>query len=189
MQWYEDEVRTLEERIKVGPIPRHPVAFYGSSSIRLWSTLASDLALPNALNLGFGGSTLEACAWFFERLVVPAAPASLVVYAGDNDWGTVKARRRSSRPSDRLRTRSISDCPEFHSASFQSNRLRRGGLLSIGYGGPTISYGVKLASLKPAALSPYSKRCWTAVDRRAPVCSWKTGCISVRLAIESGRMY
>ena len=47
----------------------------------------SDLALPNALNLGFGGSTLEACAYFFERLVVPASPASLVVYAGDNDLG------------------------------------------------------------------------------------------------------
>jgi len=87
MQWYEDEVRAVEERIKVGQIPRHPVAFYGSSSIRLWNTLASDLALPNALNLGFGGSTLEACAYFFERLVVPAAPASLVVYAGDNDLG------------------------------------------------------------------------------------------------------
>ena len=94
MQWYEDEVRTLEERIKVGPIPRHPVAFYGSSSIRLWSTLASDLALPNALNLGFGGSTLEACAWFFERLVVPAAPASLVVYAGDNDLGDGQSPER-----------------------------------------------------------------------------------------------
>ncbi len=87
MQWYEDEVRALEQRVKVGPIPRHPVVFYGSSSIRLWSTLASDLALPDALNLGFGGSTVEACAYFFERLVVPAGPASLVVYAGDNDLG------------------------------------------------------------------------------------------------------
>jgi lysophospholipase L1-like esterase len=87
MQWYEDEVRALEQRIKIGPIPRCPVVFYGSSSIRLWSTLASDLDLPNALNLGFGGSTLEACAFFFERLVVPTAPASLIVYAGDNDLG------------------------------------------------------------------------------------------------------
>ncbi len=87
MQWYEDEVRALEERIKIGPIPRDPVAFYGSSSIRMWNTLALDLALPNALNLGFGGSTLEACAYFFERLVIPVAPACLIVYAGDNDLG------------------------------------------------------------------------------------------------------
>ena len=87
MQWYEAEVRALEERVRTVPIAGHPVVFYGSSSIRLWTTLPSDLALPNALNLGFGGSTLEACAYFFERLVVPAAPASLVVYAGDNDLG------------------------------------------------------------------------------------------------------
>jgi lysophospholipase L1-like esterase len=87
MQWYEEEVRALEKRVRTGPIPRRPVVFYGSSSVRLWSTLATDLALPSALNLGFGGSTLEACTYFFERLVIPAAPASLIVYAGDNDLG------------------------------------------------------------------------------------------------------
>jgi lysophospholipase L1-like esterase len=98
MQWYEDEVRALEDRLgKLGnlnrdrlqssPFPSDPVVFYGSSTITMWSTLASDLDLPNALNLGFGGSTLEACAYFFERLVVPVQPASLVVYAGDNDLG------------------------------------------------------------------------------------------------------
>src|SRR5262249_24881031 len=53
----------------------------------LWSTLASDLDAACIVNLGFGGSTLEACVWFFERLVTRACPASLVVYAGDNDLG------------------------------------------------------------------------------------------------------
>jgi lysophospholipase L1-like esterase len=38
-------------------------------------------------NRAFGGSTLAACAYFFERLVVPCAPRSLVCYAGDNDLG------------------------------------------------------------------------------------------------------
>ena len=38
-------------------------------------------------NQAFGGSTLEACAWFFERLVVPCYPRALVCYAGDNDLG------------------------------------------------------------------------------------------------------
>jgi lysophospholipase L1-like esterase len=60
--------------------------FYGSSSIRLWGTLAEDFD-PRVLNLGFGGSTLEACDYFFARLVPPLNPRSLLVYAGDNDLG------------------------------------------------------------------------------------------------------
>lgn len=63
------------------------VVFYGSSSIRLWTTLATDFPGVDLLNLGFGGSTLAACTWFFERTLVPAAPTSVVFYAGDNDLG------------------------------------------------------------------------------------------------------
>lgn len=53
----------------------------------MWTTLAQDFPHLDTLNLGFGGSTLAACAWFFERLVVPTAPKSVVLYAGDNDLG------------------------------------------------------------------------------------------------------
>lgn len=63
------------------------IAFYGSSSIRLWATLASDFPGLSVVNLGFGGATLAACVYFFERLVLPCSPASLVLYAGDNDLG------------------------------------------------------------------------------------------------------
>lgn len=87
MDWYETEVRELEKARIQERIPKNPVVFYGSSTIRLWSALREDLANPRALNLGFGGSTLEACAYFFERLVPPVEPCSLVVYAGDNDLG------------------------------------------------------------------------------------------------------
>lgn len=87
MTWYEDEVRLLEQKIKALPEADDRVVFYGSSSIRLWKTLATDYPDVNTLNLGFGGSTLAACSWFFERLVVPAKPTSIVFYAGDNDLG------------------------------------------------------------------------------------------------------
>lgn len=43
------------------------------------------------INLGFGGSTLAACVYFFERLVPPHHPRSLVFYAGDNDLGDGQA--------------------------------------------------------------------------------------------------
>jgi lysophospholipase L1-like esterase len=92
MIWYEDEVRQLEANVqslvRKQQLPAEgPVVFYGSSSIRLWTTLANDFPQIPTLNLGFGGSTLAACAWFFERLVVPARPKSIAFYAGDNDLG------------------------------------------------------------------------------------------------------
>ena len=87
MDGYETEVRDLERRMKVEAQPGSPVVFYGSSSIKLWSTLSHDLDTDRIVNLGFGGSTLDACVRFFDRLVLPIRPASLVVYAGDNDLG------------------------------------------------------------------------------------------------------
>jgi lysophospholipase L1-like esterase len=87
MVWYEADIRALEEKLAATPAPTNRVVFYGSSSVRLWTTLAQDFPESNPLNLGFGGSTLAACAWFFERLIVPIAPQSLVFYAGDNDLG------------------------------------------------------------------------------------------------------
>jgi len=86
MQWYEADVRGVEKEIASRSLTS-PVVFYGSSSIRLWTSLSADLGSDFVLNLGFGGSTLEACVYFFERILMSARPCSLVVYAGDNDLG------------------------------------------------------------------------------------------------------
>jgi len=86
MYWYEDEVKALEkESLKTSYEPE--TVFYGSSSIRLWNTLYEDMARLKPVNLGFGGSTLAACVWFFDRLMLPFNPKRLVIYAGDNDLG------------------------------------------------------------------------------------------------------
>jgi lysophospholipase L1-like esterase len=87
MEWYEAEVREIERLHAQSPPAGGAIVFYGSSSFRLWTTLAEDLAPWPVVNRAFGGSTLAACAHFFERLVPPCAPRSLVVYAGDNDLG------------------------------------------------------------------------------------------------------
>jgi lysophospholipase L1-like esterase len=86
MFWYETEVKGLENRgIKLAADAE--TLFYGSSSIRMWETLGKDLEGFKPANLGFGGSTLAACVWFFERIMAPYHPKRLVVYAGDNDLG------------------------------------------------------------------------------------------------------
>jgi lysophospholipase L1-like esterase len=90
LEWYEAEVGALERACARCVTGRQsegrPPVFYGSSSIRLWDTLAEDVG-PGILNLAFGGSTLEACDRFFARLAVPVNPRSLLIYAGDNDLG------------------------------------------------------------------------------------------------------
>lgn len=86
MEWYEPDVRALERCFAEHTKGPNPPVFYGSSSFRLWSTLAQDFD-PRVLNLGFGGSTLEACDYFFSRLIPPVTPRSLLLYAGDNDLG------------------------------------------------------------------------------------------------------
>lgn len=84
---FESDVRALEYRLSQVSNNNHPVAFYGSSSFKLWHSMTSDLSHINTVNLGFGGATLEACVYYFERLILPQQPKSIVLYLGDNDIG------------------------------------------------------------------------------------------------------
>ncbi len=86
MIWYQEEVERVEKiKEDLSYVPE--VAFYGSSSFRLWNTLYEDFKDYKPVNLGFGGSTLAACVWFFDRILRPYNPKLLLIYAGDNDIG------------------------------------------------------------------------------------------------------
>ena len=62
------------------------VLFVGSSTIRLWTTLAQDFPqFPGIINRGFGGSTLADCSLFTHDLVARYRPRQVLVYAGEND--------------------------------------------------------------------------------------------------------
>lgn len=90
MTWYENDVKKLEA-LK-GTLPYTPeTIFYGSSSIRLWEGLYEDFKPYHPVNLGFGGATLAACVWFFDRIMQPYQPKHIVCYAGDNDLGDGRA--------------------------------------------------------------------------------------------------
>ena len=87
MDWYEEDVeQAIKKRDELSYEPQ--TVFYGSSSIRLWESLTEDFKDYKPVNLGFGGSTLEACVYFFNRIVAPLQSAQkLIIYAGDNDLG------------------------------------------------------------------------------------------------------
>lgn len=83
---FEHQVRELEMTQSPLASRHHPTVFYGSSTIRLWEDrLGPDTGISGAVNLGFGGGTMEAGRHYLERLVVPYQPGRLVVYFGEND--------------------------------------------------------------------------------------------------------
>lgn len=87
MEWYQEEIERLEQ-LPVAPVKSRPrVVFYGSSTFTRWPGLTQCFPQVEAVNLGFGGSTLAACAWFFQQLVPRQQPDALLIYAGDNDLG------------------------------------------------------------------------------------------------------
>jgi lysophospholipase L1-like esterase len=81
---FEYDVRALELGA-AATRTQPPTVFYGSSTIRMWPRLGESLGISDVVNLGFGGSTFEACRRYFERLVLPHQPSRLVLYCGDND--------------------------------------------------------------------------------------------------------
>ena len=80
---WEPEISAIEARIATAP--PHPIVFAGSSSIRLWLSLARDFSNHAVFNAGFGGSTMNEAADFASRIVVPLQPKQIVVFSGEND--------------------------------------------------------------------------------------------------------
>jgi lysophospholipase L1-like esterase len=83
-QW-EPEIRAFEETDRQSPPPTGGIVFAGSSSIRLWKTLAGDFAGLPVLNRGFGGSQIREVTAFADRMVIPYRPRLIVFYCGSND--------------------------------------------------------------------------------------------------------
>lgn len=84
-QWEQDMRQFEAADAQSPPPPRGAVLFIGSSSIRMWDTLAQDFPGVPVINRGFGGSELRDSTWYADRIIVPYAPRQIVLYAGDND--------------------------------------------------------------------------------------------------------
>ncbi len=87
---WEPEIRAFETADATNPPPRNGILFIGSSSIRLWKTLAEDFKGYPVINRGFGGSEMADSLQFVDRIVLPYHPKQIVVYAGDNDLAAGK---------------------------------------------------------------------------------------------------
>ena len=82
---WDAEIKSLTEIDTKQTPPKDAVLFVGSSSVRLWKNLRTSFPQINVINRGFGGSRLEDVNFYFERIVVPYNPKTIVLYAGEND--------------------------------------------------------------------------------------------------------
>lgn len=83
LRW-EPAIAAFEAEDKAHPVEPGGILFLGSSSIRMWD-LAQWFPEVPAINRGFGGSQISDSLYYFDRLVTPYAPSTIVFYAGDND--------------------------------------------------------------------------------------------------------
>ncbi len=82
---WEDAIRGIEDRQSAQPLPDGGILFTGSSSIRLWKTLAEDFPGVALANRGFGGSQISDLIGYFDRVILPGNPRQIVIYSGTND--------------------------------------------------------------------------------------------------------
>lgn len=83
-EWATDMARFAAEDAATPP-PARPVVFTGSSSVRMWETLAADFPDVVVLNRGFGGSQVRDAVWYADEVALRYKPRQIVLYAGDND--------------------------------------------------------------------------------------------------------
>jgi lysophospholipase L1-like esterase len=82
---WEQEVAAFEAADRQNPPPKDGILFIGSSTIRLWKTLADDFPDHKVINRGFGGTEIVDATHFAERLIFPHKPRQIFLRAGGND--------------------------------------------------------------------------------------------------------
>jgi lysophospholipase L1-like esterase len=82
---WEPEIVAFEASDRTNPPPKGGILFIGSSTIRLWTSLAEDFNGFHVINRGFGGSEILDAAHYADRIVFPYEPSRIFLRAGGND--------------------------------------------------------------------------------------------------------
>jgi lysophospholipase L1-like esterase len=84
---WETDISKFEQLDKTESYPDDAIMFAGSSSIRLWKTLVTDMAPFNVIQRGFGGSRLSDLAVYSERIFSPHKCSALVLFVANDIIG------------------------------------------------------------------------------------------------------
>lgn len=85
---WEKEINTLEQLDKQEEYPEDAILFIGSSSIRLWENIHTDMQPYSAIRRGYGGAHFYDLIHFADRLVRPHKAAGIVVFVANDISGS-----------------------------------------------------------------------------------------------------
>ncbi|RYG40903.1 hypothetical protein EON79_21760 [bacterium] len=87
---FEPEILKFEEEDAKNPPQKGGIVFVGSSSIRMWNSVAEDFPHLRIINRGFGGSQVSDSVHYADRIVTKYEPKMVVFFAGTNDLASGK---------------------------------------------------------------------------------------------------
>jgi hypothetical protein len=85
--WGKD-IRNFEHLDSVETYPANAVLFAGSSSIRLWTSLAVDMAPYPVIQRGYGGARLSDFSVFADRIIYPHPCRGIVLFVANDITGS-----------------------------------------------------------------------------------------------------
>jgi len=87
LERWSDDIAALEARDAAADDPSGAVLFAGSSSIRLWEDIRTDMTPFPVIRRGYGGAAFKDMAVFAKRLLHPHSYRALVLFNGNDVKG------------------------------------------------------------------------------------------------------
>lgn len=87
---WEPDIRKFEQLDSVQRYSPSSVLFVGSSSIRLWATLADDMVPYEVIQRGYGGAKLDDLLYYAERIIYPHQFRAVVLFIANDITGNEK---------------------------------------------------------------------------------------------------
>jgi len=85
---WEPEIAKFDSLNNIVKYPDDAVLFAGSSSIRLWTTLADDMSPYSVIQRGYGGAKLSDFAVYAKRIFSPLKCSALVLFVANDITGS-----------------------------------------------------------------------------------------------------
>jgi lysophospholipase L1-like esterase len=85
---WEKDIAAFEQLDRTEIYPSSSILFAGSSSIRLWSSLPSDMAPYDVIQRGYGGAMLSDFAVYINRIVAPHPCRAIVLFIANDITGS-----------------------------------------------------------------------------------------------------
>jgi hypothetical protein len=85
---WEKDIRDLELRDSLETDPPGAILFAGSSSIRLWDSIQSDMAPWPVIRRGYGGAKMSDFTYYEKRILYPHKPRAIVLFIANDITGS-----------------------------------------------------------------------------------------------------